>query len=169
MNQINICPFKTPFGELILGSFNDKVCLCCWRRGNAAAAIRGQVKSKLRAVFVEKDHRVLKTMRRQLNEYFSRERKTFDIPILMAGSEFQISVWKSLPRIPFGKTSSYMEVARKISAPRAVRAVANANRANPVSIFVPCHRVIGNDGRLTGYSGGLLAKKKLLEMERAPA
>ena len=101
----------------------------------------------------------------QLDEYFRRERTAFDLPLLFVGTEFQKRVWEELLRIPYGATLSYGEMARKLGIPKAVRALANANGANPISIIAPCHRVIGSNGTLTGYGGGLEAKRYLLEME----
>lgn len=101
----------------------------------------------------------------QLDEYFAGERLVFDIPLLFVGTEFQKKVWNALLPIPFGTTISYADLAMRIAMPTAVRAVANANRANALSVIVPCHRVIGMDGALTGYSGGFEAKKWLLEHE----
>lgn len=104
--------------------------------------------------------------RRQLAEYFDRTRTEFDLALDLRGTEFQRSVWQSLTEIPYGITSSYGQQARAINRPRAVRAVAAANGRNPISIIVPCHRVIGADGSLTGFAGGLDAKSWLLEHER---
>ena len=101
----------------------------------------------------------------QLNEYFQKKRKIFDLPIDLKGTEFQKKVWNELLKIPFGKTISYKELSLKLGDIKAIRAVAAANGANPVSIIVPCHRVIGSDGSLTGYAGGLWRKKWLLEHE----
>ncbi|MEZ5083457.1 MAG: methylated-DNA--[protein]-cysteine S-methyltransferase [Bacteroidales bacterium] len=101
----------------------------------------------------------------QLDEYFAGKRKTFDLPLDLQGSEFQLSVWKVLLGIPFGKTKSYKEIAKKLKNPKLIRAVGKANAKNPVSIIVPCHRVIGSNGSLTGYAGGLWRKKWLLEHE----
>ncbi|MGN1263826.1 MAG: methylated-DNA--[protein]-cysteine S-methyltransferase, partial [Prevotella sp.] len=101
----------------------------------------------------------------QLDDFFAGKRREFDVPLLFIGTEFQKTVWNELLKIPYGKTVSYGEMARRIGMPKAVRAVANANGANPMSIFAPCHRVIGSDRSLTGYGGGLEAKRKLLELE----
>ena len=105
---------------------------------------------------------------RQLDEFFAGKRKEFDLPLLFVGTDFQKAVWNELLKIPFGKTVSYGEMALRIGMPKAVRAVANANGANSISIFAPCHRVIGSDRSLTGYGGGLSAKKFLLELESQP-
>jgi methylated-DNA-[protein]-cysteine S-methyltransferase len=102
---------------------------------------------------------------RQLDEYFSGNRKIFDLPLDLHGTEFQKKVWSELLKIPFGHKISYKELTLKIGDIKAIRAVAAANGANPVSIIVPCHRVIGSDGSLTGYAGGLWRKQWLLEHE----
>lgn len=111
-------------------------------------------------------HPILKAARRQLEEYFAGKRKAFDLPLAPKGTVFQRRVWKALERIPYGKTQSYGEIARKIKNPKAVRAVGAANGANPIPIVVPCHRVIGADGKLIGYGGGLPRKQKLLALEQ---
>lgn len=101
----------------------------------------------------------------QLDEYFAGKRRVFNIPLLFVGTEFQKKVWNALLHIPFGTTISYADLAQRIAMSTAVRAVANANRANALSVIVPCHRVIGADGSLTGYSGGIEVKRWLLEHE----
>ena len=101
----------------------------------------------------------------QLDEYFAGKRRVFNIPLLFVGTEFQKKVWNALLHIPFGTTISYADLAQRIAMPTAVRAVANANRANALSVIVPCHRVIGADGSLTGYSGGIEVKRWLLKHE----
>lgn len=102
----------------------------------------------------------------ELDEYFQGKRKTFDIPLRTHGTPFQEKVWAALRAIPYGEVRSYKEVAEAIGHPRAYRAVGMANNANPIFIIVPCHRVIGSDGSLTGYGGGLPMKKALLSLER---
>jgi len=101
----------------------------------------------------------------QLQEYFLQKRENFDFKLNPKGTPFQQKVWKALCEIPFGKTSSYMELSKKLGDPKAIRAVASANGKNPLWVVVPCHRVIGSDGSLTGYAGGLHRKKWLLELE----
>jgi methylated-DNA-[protein]-cysteine S-methyltransferase len=103
---------------------------------------------------------------RQLEAYFRGELKEFDLPVRMEGTEFQLSVWKELRKIPYGETRTYGELAKTIGNPKAMRAVGLANGQNPIPIIVPCHRVIGSDGSLTGFGGGIENKKKLLELER---
>jgi len=102
----------------------------------------------------------------QLNAYFSKELTQFNFPVEPKGTQFQQSVWKKLLDIPYGKTITYSELARSINKPKAVRAVGAANSRNPISIIIPCHRVIGADGKLTGYSGGLKIKERLLDLEK---
>ncbi|MFO1464062.1 MAG: methylated-DNA--[protein]-cysteine S-methyltransferase [bacterium] len=102
---------------------------------------------------------------RQLREYFSGRRRDFDLPLASAGTPFQQKVWAELRRIPFGETLSYAELARRLGDPGAVRAVARANALNPIAILIPCHRVIGSDGSLTGYAAGLERKARLLVLE----
>lgn len=106
---------------------------------------------------------------RQLTEYFAGDRRSFDLNLAPRGTEFQKSVWTALGEIPFGETRSYGELAKAIGRPTASRAVGAANGANPISIIVPCHRVIGASGKLTGYAGGLETKQRLLEFEGAAA
>jgi len=105
----------------------------------------------------------------QLGAYFRGELKSFDLPLSVGGTPFQRSVWKALGDIPYGETISYRELARRVGRPKAWRAVGAANRANPLPIVVPCHRVVGSDGRLTGYYGGINLKEYLLKLEAAAA
>jgi methylated-DNA-[protein]-cysteine S-methyltransferase len=116
----------------------------------------------------ERDDQAFATVRRQLEEYFAGERRVFDLPVSPPGTPFQQRVWAELRRIGYGETISYAELAARIGRPTAIRAAGAANGANPVSIVIPCHRVIGSDGSLTGYGGGLDAKSALLELERTP-
>jgi len=129
-------------------------------------AVDGRIKKGLDAEFVEQDDEILEKTRKQVDEYLNGNRKEFDIPLLMVGTDFQRRVWKALKKVPYGVTSTYGQIAEDIGSPRAVRAVGNANRANPISIIVPCHRVIGSDGELVGYGGGLSVKKRLLKLEQ---
>ena len=115
----------------------------------------------------QKDDAALSEVRKQLTEYFAGKRKQFDLKLAPQGTEFQLAVLKALQKIPYGKTSSYAELARRIGRPKAVRAVGAANGRNPLPIIIPCHRVIGADGSLTGFGGGLPTKKKLLQLEKA--
>ena len=113
-----------------------------------------------------RDDRRLAPARAQLEAYFAGKRAAFDLPLALRGTPFQVSVWKVLLEIPFGATMSYGEIARRIGKPHASRAVGGANHRNPIPIIVPCHRVIGADGSLTGYGGGEPRKRALLDLER---
>lgn len=108
---------------------------------------------------------LIKETYKQLCEYFEGKRKVFDIPLLIKGTDFQMKVWKSLQQIPYGETVSYGEIAKSIGNPKGSRAVGNANNKNKIAIIIPCHRVIGTNGNLTGYAGGLDVKKQLLSIE----
>ena len=114
-------------------------------------------------------HPILAGAAAQLDEYFQGRRTSFDLPLDLRGTEFQVAVWQSLADIPFGATSSYGTQAEAVGRPRAVRAVGAANGRNPVSIVLPCHRVVGKDGSLTGFAGGLDAKRFLLDHEASVA
>ncbi len=109
---------------------------------------------------------LLKEASKQLQEYFEGKRKSFSLPLETKGTEFQIQVWKALQTIPYGETRSYGEIAKIIGKPKAARAIGMANNRNPISIFIPCHRVIGSNGKLVGYGGGLEIKKYLLNLEK---
>ena len=165
MDIIKIQYLKTPLGEMILGSYKNKLCMADWRYRKMRSSIDRRVQKGLNATFVEEESRVLKLAREELEVYFRGKRKTFDLPLLLVGTEFQKSVWQGLMKIPFGVTISYLDLAKSINNEKAVRAVASAVGANALSIFIPCHRIIGSDGSLTGYAGGLEAKRKLLEIE----
>ncbi|WP_407354366.1 methylated-DNA--[protein]-cysteine S-methyltransferase [Luteimonas sp. R10] len=115
----------------------------------------------------EGDHRLLREARRQLQAYFDGRRQTFDLPLAPRGTEFQRTVWHSLAAIPYGETVSYAQLAARVGRPSATRAVGAANGRNPLPIVLPCHRVIGADGSLTGFGGGLPTKRYLLELEGA--
>lgn len=165
MNRISIQYYKSPFGELILGAFDDKLCLCDWRYRKLRSKVDKRIQSGLNAEsFIEKSSVIDQTIN-QLKEFFQGKRTTFDVPVRLVGSDFQIAVWNQLSQIPYGSTTSYLELAKKLGNEHAIRAVAAANGANAISIIIPCHRVIGADGSLTGYAGGLKAKEQLLKIE----
>lgn len=139
--------------------------MCDWRYRKNRDAVDARIQQGLKAEYLEHEDVVLEKTQQQLNEYFNHERKVFEIPLLMVGTPFQKSVWKRLLKIPLGQTASYLELARAIGNTKAVRAVASANGANAHSIIVPCHRIIGSNGKLVGYAGGTEAKAKLLGLE----
>ena len=117
--------------------------------------------------FINSETQLLKEASKQLDEYFNKKRKIFDLPLLPHGTDFQKKVWKALQTIPYGETCSYGKLAEITGNPKASRAVGNANNRNPIHIIIPCHRVIGHNGSLTGYAAGVEVKQKLLEIESA--
>ncbi len=165
--MINIQYYQTPVGELILGAYDGQLCLADWRYRKKRTNIDKRLQQGLNAEYIEKDTPILQQTRQQLDEYFNRKRQSFDVPLLMVGTDFQKQVWQGLIAIPYGKTCSYLQLAKNIGNEKAVRAVASANGANAISIMIPCHRIIGSDGSLTGYAGGLETKSYLLNLEYA--
>ncbi len=165
MNQIEIQYHKTKIWELILGSFENKVCLVDFRYRKTRESVDKRLKKWLDAEYIEKDNKNLQETRKQIDEYLIGERKTFNIPILMVWTEFQKTVWEALMKIKYGTTASYLDLAKIIWNKKAVRAVANANGANAIALIIPCHRIIGNNGKLVWYAGGLEVKKTLLNLE----
>ncbi|MCM0246525.1 MULTISPECIES: methylated-DNA--[protein]-cysteine S-methyltransferase [Bacteroides] len=164
-NVIQIQYYQSPCGELILGSYQGKLCMCDWNREGRRVLIDRRMQKLLHADYEKSSSEVIVRTIIQLDEYFGRKRTAFDIPLFFVGTDFQKTVWKELLNIPYGMTLSYGDLSRKLGNPKAIRAVAAANGANPISILVPCHRVIGSDRKLVGYGGGIPAKKILLELE----
>jgi methylated-DNA-[protein]-cysteine S-methyltransferase len=159
--------YKSPYGELVLGSLEDKLCLCDWRYRKMRDRVDARLRSLLSAEFVPDNSPVIEQTIKQLKDYYQGRRRGFDVPLLLAGTDFQQQVWRALIDIPYGEITSYRELSEAIGNKSAVRAVANANGANAISILIPCHRVVGSNGELTGYGGGLRAKAKLLELEQS--
>lgn len=166
-DTIRIQNYHSPCGELMLGSYGDKLCLCDWQNEERRKLIDGRIQKGLQTGYVIEESEVIRKAIAQLDEYFDRKRNVFDIPLLFVGTEFQKTVWDELLNIPYGTTESYASLSQRLGNPKAIRAVASANGANAISIFVPCHRVIGSNRKLTGYAGGLPAKQLLLELEAA--
>jgi methylated-DNA-[protein]-cysteine S-methyltransferase len=155
-----VCKFvESPVGRLKLVASEKGLAAIFWEKGNSGGSARlgDAVKDDGQPILVEAE--------RQLKEYFEGKRQSFSIPLDMRGTEFQKSVWKALLGIPFGETRSYGQIAKQIGRPKAMRAVGAANGSNPIPIVVPCHRVIGSSGELTGFGGGLETKARLLEIE----
>lgn len=150
------CYLDTPIGELLLAGEDDALAMIGFPKGS----MRRDPEPDW--IYNEKP---LANARRQLEEYFAGSRKDFDLPLRLDGTEFQVKVLKALQKIPYGETVSYGEIARRIGKPKAMRAVGAANGRNPIPIVVPCHRVIGSGGDLTGFGGGLDTKEALLRLE----
>ena len=148
----------SPVGPLLLAGNRDGLHVLAFGVGSRPRAIQPS--------WVEDTAGELIGVRRQLDEYFAGRLRRFTTPLVFEGTAFQNQVWKELCRIPYGETISYLELANRIRNPKAVRAVGMANGANPIAIIVPCHRVIGSNGALTGFGGGIPTKRALLELER---
>ena len=167
--NIYIQYYSSPCGEIVLASMGDRLCLCDWNEMPCAERNKRRLVRMLGAEFREELSEVLLRTKRQLDEYFAGRRTSFDIPLLMMGTDFQKRVWHALLEIPFGETRTYKEIAMRVNNLRGVRAVAQAIGANGIGIFIPCHRVVGSNNTLTGFAGGLEAKRILLERERGRA
>lgn len=148
--------FDSPLGELLAVGDGDELQGLFMQEGRTATSVPPDWEAA-EEPFAE--------LRAQLTEYFEGQRRVFELPLALAGSPFQLRVWRALQDIPYGETISYGELAHRIGVPSASRAVGVANAHNPISVIVPCHRVIGADGSLTGYGGGLSRKRWLLELE----
>ena len=157
---------NTPAGKMILGSYEDKLCLCDWVENHRRESNNYRIQRYLRSAFAIGTTPVIEQTIAQLEEYFAGKRKVFDIPFMYTGSEFQCQVWDELRRIPYGSVITYSEQARRIGRPTALRAVGLADGSNPLAIIITCHRVIGIENKLVGYAGGLDAKKFLLNLEQ---
>src|ERR1700761_9032860 len=151
---------ESPVGPLKLVATDAGLAAILWKNDSAGRVRLGELME-------DPDHPMLLEAERQLAEYFDGRRQEFDLQLDFAGTDFQRRVWQALLTIPYGETRSYGEIAQQIGSPEAVRAVGAANGKNPISIIAPCHRVIGSNGKLTGFAGGLETKARLLALERA--
>ncbi len=152
----NMIYYKSPIGNLIIMEEENAIIKLCFKEQEII-----NIKD-----IQEFETPLLKKAKKQLEEYFEGKRKKFDLALRLNGTSFQNKVWKALLNIPYAKTCSYKDIAKNIGNENASRAVGNANNKNPLPIFIPCHRVIGSNGKLIGYAGGLDIKIKLLELER---
>lgn len=158
-------PIQTPIGELIAAATDTHLVLLEYERRTMYEIQLERLRRALDCEFEPGEAPVFGVLRAQLAEYFAGERREFDIPMHVPGTPFQTKVWSALQRIPAGSTTTYARLAAGIGAPNGVRAVGRANGDNRIAILIPCHRVIGSDGSLVGYGGGLWRKRKLLEIE----
>jgi O-6-methylguanine DNA methyltransferase len=156
METLYYSTWLSPIGPLTLATSE---------RGLVKMEFRAELKRNSKATWLYSDEK-LAPYRRQLEQYFAGELREFTIPLDLRGTDFQLACWRELLKIPYGETRSYAEIARAVGQSKAFRAVGMANHDNPVAIIVPCHRVIGSGGKLTGYGGGLDLKQKLLDLER---
>ena len=151
------CTYQSPLGEIALTANDNGLSALAFQTGKAPITFTG----------LTEDSRKFSQVIQQLTQYFDGNRKHFDLPLAPSGTNFQQQVWQALIQIPCGETKSYGWIAKHINNEKAVRAVGSANGANPIALIVPCHRVIGSNGKLTGYAGGLALKAKLLMHEGA--
>lgn len=164
-NIIKTQLYKAPCGMLRIGALDNMLCLCDWQVEPHHSRMRKHMMQTLKAIFEESTSAVINQATEELDDYFAGKRRMFEVPLLFVGTNFQKKVWNALLTLPFGTTNSYAQIACSIGTQTSVRAVANAIGANAISIFVPCHRVIGSDHSLKGYGGGLAAKQFLLQLE----
>ncbi len=162
---VNIQYYDSPCGKLTLASANNGLCLCDWYGMPCSERNIRRLTRLLNAEFTEVSSAIIERTKKELDEYFSLKRKSFDIPLHPVGTDFQKRVWDALLEIPYGETRTYKEIAQKTGNIKGVRAVAGAIGANGISILIPCHRVIGTDRSLTGFAGGIKAKRLLLGIE----
>ena len=162
---ITITQFETPLGLMFAGATEEGICLLGFADEEKLDSEVKALPSKLKADIQQGASRYFAPLQKQLNEYFEGNRKEFDLPLILLGTDFQKEVWNELLRIPFGTTRSYKQQSIALNKLDAIRAVAGANGTNRIAIIIPCHRVIGENGSLTGYGGGLWRKKWLLDLE----
>ncbi len=162
---ITIKRLETPLGTMFACATEDGICLLEFTDRKMLETELKNLAKTLNAIILQGNNKHFKILENQLSEYFEGKRKIFSVPLVTPGSDFQNIVWSQLQTIEFGKTRSYKEQATSINKTESVRAVANANGMNRISILIPCHRVIGSDGKLTGYGGGIWRKKWLIEFE----
>ena len=165
MQEINFIYWRSPCGVLMIASLNEQLVTSDWVDGWHHKAILNRFNKLIGLPFVEGSSRVIEDAIHQLEEYFRKERHGFDLPLTLIGTDFQKDVWHALQTIPYGSCPTYADIAHAIGKPKAVRAVGGAVGQNPFSIIIPCHRVVGANRSLTGYGGGLEAKKYLLALE----
>ena len=159
----------TPLGSMIMGVHDGGLCLLEFAERRMLDTQLKRLSQRMGRVFLPGDHPMMERVKTELDAYFNGTLRKFTVPLQAPGTEFQESVWAALPAIPYGETRSYADVAEKIDHGDAVRAVGRANGDNRIAIIIPCHRVVGSDGELTGYGGGLWRKEYLLAMEQAQA
>jgi AraC family transcriptional regulator, regulatory protein of adaptative response / methylated-DNA-[protein]-cysteine methyltransferase len=163
---VTVARILTPLGPMLAGGMDRGLCLLEFVDRRMLKTQIERLRRGLGAAFVPGTLPVLETTAEEIAGYFRGERRAFTVPLVTPGSEFQRGVWERLRGIPYGRTTSYGELARELGRPSAVRAVARANGDNRIAVIIPCHRVVGKDGALTGYGGGLWRKEKLLALER---
>jgi AraC family transcriptional regulator of adaptative response/methylated-DNA-[protein]-cysteine methyltransferase len=165
LQVVTITRITTPLGPMLAGATDDGICLFDFAERRMMESIMKRIEHSLGASLIPGEHPLFQILSEQINEYFAGTRKDFDLPLHLIGTEFQKNVWRGLRQIPYGTTKSYKQQSIFLGNEKAIRAVARANGENGIAIIIPCHRVIGENGHLTGYGGGLWRKKWLLEHE----
>ena len=166
-NIVDLMRLETPLGTMVACATDKGICLLEFTDRKMLETEFKDLAKSLNATIVQGENPHFKTLEKELSEYFQGNRKTFTIPLSPVGTAFQKSVWKVLEKIPYGETWTYRQQSEILGDAKKVRAVANANGMNKISILIPCHRVIGSNGTLTGYGGGIWRKQKLLALEKA--
>lgn len=164
---VDLKRIETPLGTMIACADENGICMLEFSDRKALPTELKEISKHFNANIIQGENPHFRTLESELAEYFEGKRKEFTVPLSPVGTEFQKNVWEVLRKIPYGTTRSYLEQAQILGNAQAVRAVANANGLNKISILIPCHRVIGKNGKLTGYGGGIWRKQKLLELEKA--
>ena len=165
MERVSLTNIDTPLGAMYACATYEGICLLEFTDRKNIGLQFDNLRKNLGDNIIEEETPVFSQLNIELSEYFSGKRKIFTLPLHLIGTNFQKSVWEELLKIPYGNTVSYMQLSKNIGDTKAIRAVANANATNKIAIIVPCHRVIGSDGSLTGYAGGLERKRWLLNLE----
>jgi len=166
--RVSVTQLNTPIGPLLAGASDTGLCLLEYMDPKRLERQLHRLQKHLNAEITPGNHPIFPKLQTQLNAYFNRTLQAFDIPLALCGTHFQTAVWNALLQIPYGETRSYTDQAKSIGMLEALRAVARANGENRIAILIPCHRVIGKNGALTGYGGGLWRKEFLLHLEGAP-
>lgn len=158
--------FDTPCGEMILGATDDRLCLCDWVKSRHRRTIDNRIQKQLLSRYMQGTSPVIEQAKEQIAEFFDGTRSSFDLDLYLTGTDFQKKVWGFITQIPYGTTTSYSQLTTTVASETDIRAVSNAVGANALSLIIPCHRVIGSRGQLTGYAGGLVAKQYLINLEK---
>lgn len=166
MKIIHLTTIATPLGDMFACAVDEGICLLEFTdRKNMDKQFQSLSKA-LGGEIVEKDHQHFRQLENELQEYFEEKRNQFEVPLFITGTEFQEKVWQLLREIPMGETRTYKQQSEFLGNPKAIRAVGTANGINKIAILIPCHRVIGSNGELVGYAGGIWRKQKLLQLEK---
>ena len=167
MEIIHQKTIQTPLGEMVACAVDQGICLLEFTDRKTIEKQLKALSKALKADILEKEHSHFRQLEEELTEYFDGKRSRFDVPLFTTGTEFQEKVWQLLREIPMGEIRTYKKQSELLGNPKAIRAVGTANGINKIAILIPCHRVIGSNGKLIGYAGGIWRKQKLLELEKA--